>query len=390
MSTTLELPTQPTSGQLGPLHQTNGRVMALDVFRGIALSAMILVNNPGSPEAVFPALRHSAWHGCTLADLVFPFFIFSLGASLALSLHRRLRQGEPSCGWIRHAAIRTAILVALGLILNGSFYLPWSHLRWAGVLQRIGVVYFLTAVIASRANTRTRAVTSAAILLGYGGLLLFCPAPGCLPGDLSPHGNIASYLDRMFLAGHMWQPEFDPEGLLSTLPALASCLLGTIAGERIADSTKSRSGIGHAVHLPPKHRPAAEILTAGLLLIALGATCGLLLPLNKALWTTSFALFTTGLAAVVLALCLSTTDTVLGRSFSLPFAWQGRNAILIYFTSEVLAMALLGDVSEQVSQSLLAGWLTPAGGSLAWSLAYAVFWMLIAGIMHRRRIFIKI
>lgn len=366
------------------------RIEALDVFRGLAISAMIVVNNPGSPTAVFSWLSHSPWHGYTLADLVFPFFLFSVGASVLISLQQRRERGDGLRQWILHAIVRAALLILLGLILNGWLYLPWGQVRWSGVLQRIGVVYLVTALITWRATLRSRAAAAAALLVGYWLLLALSPPPGSLSADFSPQSNLASYLDRRILAGHLWQPDYDPEGLLSTLPAVATCLLGTIAGQWLTIRRKNKANLGDSDAKPADRWLRRRLNLAGLGMVASGLIWGLVFPINKTLWSSSFALLTAGLASLVLAACCWAGETRTGRRLGRPFQWQGRNALLLYFGSEVLAMALLADASEWVSQTLLASWLTPAGGSLLWALAYAAFWTMISGILYSRRIFVKL
>ena len=367
-----------------------GRIWALDVFRGLTITAMIVVNNPGSPAAVFGCLRHAVWSGCTLADLVFPFFLFSVGASVVISLRQRRDRGDSLQRWILHATVRAAILILLGLLLNGWFYLPWSQLRWAGVLQRIGVVYLVTACITWRAALRWRSAVVAFLLVGYWLLLAVFPPPGSVSADFSMHANLASYLDRRIMAGHIWQAEFDPEGLLSTLPAIASCLLGTIAGEWLMNWRKEKAEQGGTGAKKAKRHLLRRLLAAGIMMTAAGLIWGWVFPINKSLWTSSFVLLTAGLAALVLAACWWAGEREAGRKLGRPFQWQGCNALSLYFGSEVLAMASLADASEWVSQTLLANWLTPAGGSLVWALAYAAFWAMIAGIMYSRSLFVKL
>ncbi len=339
---------------------------------------MILVNNPGNWKAVYWPLRHAEWHGWTPTDLVFPFFVFIVGVSIVFSCSGRCERGEPRGRSLRHALWRSAVLIALGMVLNGLFYLPWAEVRIPGVLQRIGIVYFLAMLITTMTKRRVRIAVTAGILLGYWALLALVPAPGHVAGDFSAAGNLASYVDRALLRGHMWRATFDPEGVLSTLPAIATALLGTMAGEWIRS--------GHA-----RVQIAAGLVTAGAAGVVAGEIWGTAFPINKNLWTSSYVVFTAGAAAMVLGICYWLVDVCGWRGVGRPFAILGMNPLAIYVASEMVGMVLQATGAHDAA--FLAGFAplaAPAVASLLWAAAYVTAWWLVAWTMYRNTIFIKL
>ncbi|HVH13775.1 MAG TPA: heparan-alpha-glucosaminide N-acetyltransferase domain-containing protein, partial [Longimicrobium sp.] len=211
------------------------RLLSLDVFRGLTVAAMLLVNNPGTWSAVYDPLEHAAWHGWTPTDLIFPFFLFIVGVSMAYSLVPRLERGDAPARLFAAAAKRFAILVGLGLLLAAFPYytLDLSHLRLPGVLQRIGLAFLLASAVVLFARPRAQWIVAGALLLGYWAAMTLVPVPGFGAGELSRDGSLAAYVDRTVLGtNHLWASAktWDPEGLLSTLPAVATVLLGVFAG----------------------------------------------------------------------------------------------------------------------------------------------------------------
>src|SRR5690349_5400111 len=266
---------------------TRDRLVSLDAFRGLAIAAMILVSTPGTWAAVYPALDHAAWNGWTPTDLVFPFLLFALGAAVPFALGNRRDDGRSP--WI-HVARRTLILAALGLILNAIEAPPTmtaATFRIPGVLQRIAIVYAVTAIVAGALSRRAQAALTAALLLGYWLALTSVPVPGVGAGVLTAAGNLASFVDRAIFGRHMLYATFDPEGLLSTVPAVATALLGVLAGASI----RGRKGAA----------PSLWLFAAGVASMAAGLLWGRVFPINKNLWTSSFALFSAGLSAQALA-----------------------------------------------------------------------------------------
>ena len=366
------------------------RLESLDVFRGLTIAGMILVSTPGTWDTVYPALEHAAWNGWTLADLVFPFLLFAMGAAVPFALARR--RGILSVR--RHVIRRAAILFALGLLLNAiqaPAPLSLATFRIPGVLQRIALVYLAVSALTERTSTRTQIVVSIAALLGYWAAIGLVPVPGCETPSLSAECNIGSFIDRHVFGRHMAYPDWDPEGLFSTVPAIATALFGVFAGNWLK--------------APRARHRTLSLFAAGAVAIAIALAWDRVFPINKNLWTSSFALFTGGLAAQVLTACHWLLDVHRWRAWSLPFIAFGRNPLAGYFlsvgTDSILtrwSVPLAGDYGTSLKgllyRNLFASWAERCCGgeaaSLAYALAYVAVWALVLGEMHRRRIYIGI
>ncbi len=346
------------------------RLRALDVFRGVTVAGMIVVNCPGS-AAIYPAFDHAPWNGLTLADLVFPSFLVILGVSAALAHAARRARGQ-SVGQIeRHAAARALGLFAFGLLVDAFvFREPGGGIRWLGVLQRIALCSLATSAFLVIDRPRAEPWAAALLLLFYWWLLARHSAPGYRPGDLTPAGNLASWLDRRLMRGHMMTPVQDPEGLLSTLPAFATALLGLVAGRRLLSARADPA--------------AAERLGAlGLGLAALGWAWSAAFPFNKHLWTSSYALTAGGLALAGLAACLRAFGEQPPRAVA-PLEALGRHALAAYALSG-LAYGLLAHLPAPGAASLRArllaalfGALAPRAASLAFAVSFAALSALVA------------
>jgi predicted acyltransferase len=361
----------------------NRRLVSLDVFRGLTVAGMVLVNNPGTWRAVYAPLRHADWHGWTPTDLVFPFFLFILGVAIPLALGRRLADGEGRGRIVARILRRSITIFALGLILHAVPGFDLATLRIPGVLQRIAVCYLAAALLFIVAGWRTLAMLSAAALFGYWVALMLVPVPGFGAGDLGREGNLAAWLDRALLGPHIWRVGrvYDPEGILSTVPAVVTTLFGVLTGQWI------RSG------------RSADIAVRGLFMagsvgIALGLAWGRWLPLNKSLWTSSYAVFTAGAALIVLALCYWVIEVRGWRWWTPPFVVLGVNALAVFFLSTLLAKLLVyvhvagPDGRPRVLQAVLfemlfAGWAPPAAASLAWALANVLVWWAVMYLLFR-------
>jgi predicted acyltransferase len=371
-----------------------GRLQALDILRGMAIAGMILVNTPGDWGNVFSPLLHADWHGWTPTDLVFPFFLFCVGMAIPLSLGKRMEQGGAIDSSIyRHTYKRTAIIFALGLALNWfPFYtVDWSSARIPGVLQRIAIVYLLAVLSFLHLEKRGRAWLTVGLLGGYWALMKLVPAPGFGAGDLSPAGNLAAWVDTLVFGDHVLesaQGPGDPEGLLSTVPAIATALLGIFAGEWMRSSR------------PPRQK-LAGLCTSGVAGIVLGLAMGEWFPINKKLWTSSYVLLTAGLALALLAGIYWLVDMRKQGGWAKAFNILGMNSIAAYVGSGLLARLLYlihwtgGDGSTVTLKGWLYGtlfepFLPPQWASLAWALVNVGLWIGIAIWMYRRRLFIKI
>jgi predicted acyltransferase len=368
------------------------RLHSLDVLRGVTVAIMILVNTSGDGAHTFPILKHSVWNGCTLADLVFPCFLFMVGLSSVISLGGSLRTGTPRAQVLRRAAQRTVIILALGLLINAFPLFSWHTLRFFGVLQRIAVCYFAVTLLLLWIRTRTLVAITVALLVSYWILLRFVPVPGMgIPGStvafLDPYGNLPAWLDRHLLpAAHLYHQSFyDPEGLLSTLPSIASTLIGVSTGVWLRGSRSAAATL-------------RGLLIAGLLCLAGGGLWSLWFPLNKRLWTSSFVLWTGGTSLLALALFFWLLDLrKVNPRWFYPATVFGRNALTAYVFSELLA-AVLGGIRLSSGRTLQRWLFAPLAAAIPnpymAALAYAVLFVAVCFVpvwlLYRRDLFVKI
>jgi predicted acyltransferase len=407
------LPTSPSV----PVRE---RLLSLDVFRGITVAGMLLVNDPGTWAAIYPPLEHAAWNGWTPTDLVFPFFLFIVGITTYLSLGARRARGDSEHA-IRAQIIRRGALIFLfGLLINGFPYFTWGavpgvpdptllqrmgdrllHWRILGVLQRIGLAYTVAALLTLRTTVRQQIVILASILFGYWIVMTVLPVPG--EGTIGallldePSRTMAAWVDRLVLdwsrvglGNHLWASSvtWDPEGVLSTIPAIGTAMLGNLAGRWIGEK-----------------RPLSERL-AGLSSVgALGMMTGLMwhwsFPINKSLWTSSYVLFSAGVAAVALSTVMWIVDFNRVRRFTRLFVVYGTNPIVAFVGSAVMARCIYSifkvnyagtriPLQEGIYRTLFASWLSPVNASLAFAVAFVLFWYGVLSLLHRRGIILKV
>ena len=366
---------------------TESRVISLDAFRGLTIAGMILVNNPGSWSYVHSPLAHAEWHGWTPTDLIFPYFLFVLGVALPFSFRRRFAEGARRVDMFKHVVRRSLILIGLGLFMRAFPDFDVATMRWPGVLQRIGVVYVVAAGLYLVLKPGGRWLAAGALLLVYWALMTLVPVPGYGAGDLSQEGNLAAYLDRLLMGGHLWREMWDPEGLLSTMPAVVTALLGTFTGEWLQSG---RAG-------PDLTK---GMLLAGAVLTPLGLAWGVLFPINKSLWTSSYVLFTAGTALLLFGAMYWAIDVKRRRGWwHTPLVVYGMNAIAVFFLSGLLTKmmgrariggeggtSLYGWIYENVFRS----WAGDYNGSLAFAASYVALWLALMWVLHRRRIYIRI
>lgn len=346
-----------------PIRSEPSRLVSLDAFRGLTVAAMVLVNNPGTWRAVYPPLRHADWHGWTLTDVIFPTFLFVVGVAIPLALGPRREQAGRGAVMAR-VLRRSVIIFALGIALNVLPASDWSTLRIPGVLQRIAVCYLVAAVLFLTTRWRAQAAVAAALLLGYWVVMTVVPVPGYGAGDLSQEGNLAAYLDRALLGSHLWRGSrvYDPEGILSTVPALATTLLGVLTGRWL------RSG-------RPPRAIARGLGLGGAAGVAFGLLWSVWFPVNKALWTSSYAVLMAGLAAWGLAACYGVVEVQGARRWARPFVAFGVNALALYFLSSLAAQLLaLTGLHAWLFARLFAPWAAPVNASLAFAVAYVLVW----------------
>jgi len=365
--------------------------MSLDLFRGATIAGMILVNNGGDEPNSYWPLRHAKWNGWTPTDLVFPFFLFIVGVAMAFSFSSRLKRGESRQRLMGHVLWRGLVLFALGILLNG-FPNQYHLASWRvyGVLQRIAICYVISAIFALWTNWRGWILTIVACLVGYWVLMRFVPVPGFgVPTRdiplLDPDRNLVAWLDRQLLAGHLYESTRDPEGLLSTIPALATSLLGLLTGQwlRSARSAKSKA-VGMALF--------------GLTGVLAGKILNLGFPINKKLWTSSYVIFTAGLALLCLALCYWIADIKQWRGpWTKPLLVFGMNAIAAFALSEATSswldqvQAAVGmNWQEFIYRRVFAHLASPANASLLYALAYVLICWAAMWVLYRKGIFLKI
>ncbi len=369
------------------------RLISLDVFRGLTVALMILVNNPGSWGAIHPPLRHADWHGWTPTDLVFPFFLFAVGVALSLSFSRRLEAGAAQPELVQKVLTRTVIIFIFGLLLNGFPYNNLESLRVWGVLQRIAICYLMAGltVVLVRTNTQ-RAVVLGAFILTYEFLMRLPLVNGWGHGSFELADSFVRWVDLGWPGAiHLYQGKglpFDPEGLVSSLPAAAGTLVGFFVGEFLRQET-------------PLVRRLRTLAVAGVLLTATGLFLGQIEPINKQLWTVSYTVLMSGLAILALTICVWIIDVRRWQRWVNPAIVFGSNALLAFVGSGLLARIfnLIKVTGAEGAQSSLktaiyAGFCRPLAGPVNGSLLYAiatlVLWWAILRLLYRRQIFLKI
>jgi predicted acyltransferase len=375
---------------------SSGRLICLDVFRGLAVAGMIVVDNPGSDEKVYWPVAHAEWNGWTPADFIFPSFLFLVGVSLVFSFAKRREKGDSRGQMLIHIFIRSLLLIAIGLLVNASPFISvdFHALRFEGVTQRIALCYFAAAVLELWSDRRGQIIAIAACLFGYWALLRFVPVPGLgVPGRdipfMDPNQNLAAWLDRKLFMGHLFDGTRDPEGILSTIPAVATTLLGVLTGR----------------WLRSRNTPATKaqvMLLAGICGLVAGEVWNIWFPINKNLWTSSFVLFSGGFALVFLALMYWMLEIKRWRgAWTMPILVFGMNAIagfvadsLVYgpgysFTVKHADGTTLSwhDAAQAKLVSLGAN---PPNASLIYSLAAVIFCWILLWLLWRKRIFLKV
>jgi predicted acyltransferase len=376
---------------------STARLVSLDVFRGATIAGMILVNNPGSWSYIYPQLRHAEWSGWTFTDLIFPFFLFIVGVAMTLSFARRVERGDDTNKIMLHVVQRAVIIFAcglflagfpFGLILNHSF--SFSTIRIPGVLQRIAVCYLVASFVVLKTGIKGQIGVTLGLLTIYWLLMTLVPVPGVGTGSFAKEGNFAQYIDSMLLDGHMWKVSktWDPEGIISTLPAIATTLAGVLTGHWLRSSkTQAEKTVG--------------FFFAGNLCLLAGVIMDIWVPINKNLWTSSYTVFMAGMALNCFAVFYWFIDVKGYKRWAKPFAIYGMNAIAVFVLSGIMAR-LLGlikvgqadgteiSLSAYIYQNFFASWAGPFNGSLFFAITYVLFWLGLMAILYRYKIFIKI
>ena len=382
MATTVAESRMPAATTLASA-PTSTRLASLDIFRGVTIAAMILVNNSGDSEHVYWPLEHAKWNGWTPTDLVFPFFVFIVGVSMVFSFASRTAHGDSQRTLLLHAIKRSAIIFALGLFLYAYPRFDWHTARIPGVLQRIAVVYLLASFLFLYTGRVSRGIVTAALLIGYWILLVRVPVPGYGPGVLTMDGNLVGYIDRRLIYNHLWiAHRFDPEGILSTLPAIATCLLGVFTGEWMRSA---RSAL----------QKLAGLFAASAVGLIAGEIWNLWFPINKMIWTSSYVLFTAGFALFLLGICYWVVDVRGWKRWSSPFVMFGVNPLAIYFLASWLESALNHHIHGSTIKHILFSRLfaplfrDPYLASLSWAVSYVLVFLVVAWVLYRKRIFVR-
>ena len=363
------------------------RLLSMDAFRGIAIALMLMADNPGNPLRVYPQLRHAAWNGWTIADLAFPFFILIMGTAVPFAINKRIERGDTGFAILKYIFLRSIGLFFLGLLLNGFPLYDVSVIRIPGVLQRLAVVYLFTGLIylllkklMSDSQLKKLSIEFSlafGIILLYAWILNFAPVP--------EQGNLLQKIDLQFLKGHLYTPEWDPEGILGTFSSIASGLFGLAAGQILSHSYQKNA------------QAYLTLFGGGILLLLLGTTLDQWIPINKNVWSSTYVLFTSGLAYLLVALLYVFIDLRKNVTLFKPFILLGSSPIIIYVLSELIRKTVwLIPVTSQVQGGIMPMdvWLTttfftPWAGSwldsFYFSLFYVAWWVYMMSI-HKRKL----
>lgn len=362
----------------------SNRLISLDAMRGFTIAAMIIVNDPGSWSHVYGPLLHADWNGLTPTDFIFPFFLFIVGVSIALAYQKRLDDKSDKKELVKKIVIRSLKIYALGIFLWLWPDFDFSHIRWVGVLNRIALVFLPCALLFLYTNWKTQLKIAVAILLSYWILMAYIPVPGIGMPDLSiPEKNWAHYIDNKLLPGVLWQKTWDPEGLLSTFPSIATGIIGMLVGRLILD-------------IKEPYEKMTTLFLYGFAMLVIGGIWKWFFPINKNIWTSSYVMVMAGMATLTLASFIYIVDfkgiakwTTLGRVF-------GANSISAYVLAGILTIVfysneLLGiSLSESFMNAMSGIGMAPKLASFIYAIIYMLIIYIPAYILYKKKIFIKV
>lgn len=379
--------------------ERSGRLISLDAFRGATIALMVLVNDPGGPVS-YPQVQHARWNGWTMTDMVFPFFLWIVGVAMTFSFARRIERGDSRKTLMLHALVRAALLFLFGLVVNnfpfgwiGFSQFSWATWRIPGVLQRIAICYLIATGIYLTASVRGQIAWIVGLLTGFWLLVKLVPVPGYGAGFPDPKGNLLWYVDSNVFGAHTYSgaptPGFDPEGILSTLPAIATTLFGILTGTWLRREDRTAE------------EKTSWMFVVGILLVLIGVILDMWLPINKNMWTTSYAIFMAGWALVGLGVFYWIIDVKGYSRWATPLVIFGMNAIALYMFSELFASLLwvipatapdgsAYSLHEYLYQHCFLPWASPINASLFFAIAYVLLTYLLGWILWRKRIFLKV
>ena len=400
--------------------ETRERLVSLDVFRGLTIAGMLLVNDPGSWGAIYAPLEHAEWHGWTPTDLIFPFFLFIVGITTHISLAGRRAKGADEGDITRQIIRRGAIIFLLGFLMAGFPYFTWTaipgvpdpsflhrmgdrllHWRIMGVLQRIGLAYIIAALIAQRTTLKQQVITIAVLLYGYWFAMTVLPVPDTgVMGQLalgSPEHTMAAWWDRLLLdwtrfgaGNHNWASSstWDPEGIFSTIPAVGTALLGVLTGRWLSTPRTLEDRV-------------LGLFAVGALGMMVGLMWNWAFPINKSIWTSSYVIFCAGTACVSLATIMWLVDLKKVDNWTRPWVIYGMNPIIAFVGSGMMARIIYSlwkveyhgkrvALQSAIYQAGYASWLEPKNASLAFALSIVLFWYGVVYVLYKKQIFLKV
>jgi predicted acyltransferase len=361
----------------------SNRLISLDALRGFTIAAMIMVNFPGNEQYVFFTLRHSKWNGLSFTDTIAPIFLFVIGVSIVFAYTRRLNSGVAKSGLYQKIVFRALKIFAVGMFLNLMPDFDFSEVRWTGTLHRIAIVFMFCAILFLNTDWKQQAWIAAVLLVAYWLALTLIPTPGVGKVMLEPGVNIVAWIDSRYLPGKMWQGTWDPESILSTIPAIVSGITGMLAGRLMMSKFTPNEKVNY-------------LMTAGLISAITGYFWGLIFPVNENLWTSSFVLVTSGLGALLLGAMYLIVD-ILGHKRGVASGIIfGANAIAVYVLADVLALLFYRlefsglPLNEQAVNQLVQAGMQPELASWLYALFFVAVNFVPAYILYRKKIFIKL
>lgn len=368
------------------ISESSGRLISLDAFRGITIAAMILVNFPGNGENVYAPLNHTHWNGITPTDLIAPFFLFIVGVAIAFSYTKRLDSGINPSVMYPKLIWRSVKIFAVGMFLNVLGLFPdfnLADIRYTGTLHRIAIVFLVCGFIFLKTNWKTQAVIASVILIGYWLAINFIPTPGFGRVMLEPDHNIAQWIDNKYMPGKLYRDVWDPEGILSTFPSIVTGITGMLAGTLL-------------LRIKSQEYKVIWLFLIGFLSTITGVVWNWIFPLNENLWTSSFVLFTSGLASMTLASSIFVVDILKYRRGAQFGVIYGSNAISIYVLADIFALFFYGfkpggsSLNEHFCNLFTSLTGAPKFVSMIYALMYVGVLFIPAYILYKKKIFIKL